>query len=238
MVIIVVIYMSEEFWRPLASDVEFRFCEICGSEEVNFLQSKEDNGVTLIRFLCRNCHTNRRVVVDAVRQIGDEEVVDGGIREAWLDEFIEEQKASGSLQSIGEVAVHTEELSYAQAPEEEEVPEYFADEVDEEDYTTMAVAPWSAGFVQEALFGIDPETWLNEQGAYKTENLDVTIQTLIGLSHNQTGAVKLTSIKCMSSAAQNANAKQKEKLKNALKMHAEDQDELTAQVANSALSSI
>ena len=236
--IIVMMYMSEEFWRPLDSDVEFRFCEICGSEEVNFLQSKEENGVTLIRFLCRDCHNNRNVVVDSVRQIGDDEVIDGGIREAWLDEFIEEQKASGSLQSIGEVAIHTEELSYAQAPEEEEVPEYFADEIEEEDYTTMAVAPWSAGFVQEALFGSDPEAWLNEQGAFQPENLDVTIQTLIGLSHNQTGAVKLTSIKCMGTAAQNANVEQIEKMKKVLKMHAEDQDELIAQVANSTLSSI
>ncbi len=223
--------MSDEFWRPLDTSMEFRFCEICGAEEeVNFLQSKEQDGIVLIRFVCRDCHTNRRVVVDAVRQIGDTEEIDSGVREAWLDEFIKEQKESGSIQSIGEVAVHTEDLSYTEAPEQEEVPEYFADEV-EEDITLMATAPWSAGFVQEALFGSDPEGWLKNQNAFNSDNLDVTIQTLIALSHNQTGAVKLSSIKCLGAAASTADSVQKEKIRNTLEELSNDQDEITAQLA-------
>jgi hypothetical protein len=230
-------YMSEEFWRPFEFEMELGSCDICGNDELRHMEAKNLSEQTVIRFLCDDCWYKRGQSAPVVtRQLGENEKVEETTRPAWMEKFIADSE--GNLQTIGQTdsdGVEDNEIGdqdlFEDSEEEDVIP------ADEKTSKRLSVAPWSAGFIQESLFGANPYAWLENQGALKEEQLQTTIKTLAALLNNQTGGVRLSAINCLGNIGK-ANNADKENIKALLNTLNDDEDELVKQMAESTINQL
>ncbi len=218
--------MSDEFYgRVLAEEMEFQFCDICGADEVNWIQIKEDEeGQKIVRFICRSCHdapTTYRP--DTVRTISDPNEFEETIKDSWVDQFIKEQQESG--------AIHTIDTSEP-IPEEEE--EEIIELEEEEEQRPLRVANWATAFIQEALFGKDPVKWLEERGAFTPAQAEITCETLVNIGVSQIGPVKESVVRCLGTLL-GVNPQVDEKIRHVLQGYANSEDSSISNLAKQYL---
>ncbi len=95
---------------------------------------------------------------------------------------------------------------------------------------------WSAGFIQEALFGEDPVKWLEKKGAFEPDRVDETVEILISLGISQIDPVKKAVIKSLGFAL-GKNELVDNKIREALEHYANLPDEEISNLARQFLGS-
>ncbi len=224
--------MSDDLFygRPLIKgkdSISFDVCEICQQKTANWLESKFENDAILVRFTCEECHNKgaekRPDEAFFARPVSEDETVPETTRPAWMEEFIQDQSQSGSIATIGDAELEPDIPDPAERGDEYQAEE--PEMVDEE--TTESISPqaeWSAAFVQEALFGPNPEEWLENQGAFKTDVLKLTLETLASFKTSQVSGVKLSAILCLAGLVRRDNSYKTQVIKE-LESFASDADE-------------
>lgn len=241
--------MSEEgfYGRPLPegfSSLEFELCEICQRKTPIWLETMFEKNTPIVRFTCNNCHEeviNKRQSNDPefyTRQFSEDEISESG-RPPWLDSFIKEQSESGSITTIDDVE---KEVPTGKDEGFSKAPDSFTSVVEQEDEgesinQDKALASWGPKFIQEALFGSNPEAWLEAQQAYKAENVDITIKTLTSFLDHDVSAVKLSAIQCLFGAYKRDN-EIKNKIIKALNKYKLDEDDNVRDFAVQTIESI
>ncbi|MCE7734469.1 MAG: hypothetical protein GPJ54_06300 [Candidatus Heimdallarchaeota archaeon] len=184
-------------------------------------------------------------------------------RPEWMQDFIDEAQEDGIIEKIGgsEEAVSNieilEELTEESEIEDEttqidvlnQTTNDFIEKSNIENNSTqyedstqipddpIVLASWSGEFVKEALFGQDPENWLDEHQAFVVENIESTIVTLAKLSENQVSNVKITAIHCLNSMVRR-HPETKYNVIDSLKNFIDDIDEMVVNYAQETINSI
>lgn len=183
-------------------------------------------------------------------------------RPGWMQDFIDDAQEDGVIEKIGgseEASSNIEILEDLQESDTEDTStqidtssqnlEDLAEEPNNEDDsdqiedlilnpdTQIVLASWSGEFVKEALFGQDPENWLDEQQAFDEENIEVTIHTLRKLSENQVSNVKITAIHCLNSVVRK-HPETKLKVIESLNNFTDDIDEMVLNYAQETINSL
>lgn len=217
--------MSEDYYgQPFGPAIRFGLCDRCNDEPPTWMVSRVDeNNQTIVSFLCELCYEVSASGLSAVTtEIENEN--ESEERPTWMEDFIKEQP--DSLQTIG-----TEiDATYADAPEEFTVE---AERYTNEGRKGIRVAKWATAFIQEALFGPNPKGWLEKQNAYTIENIDQTVHTLTSFTKNQTGAVKLSALKCLEPILQTGTAEQQKIVQATIQELTTDADDTVAALAKS-----
>ena len=201
---------NEFFGRPISgsSNIEFQFdlCEICQRKSPNWLEIQYQDEIPLIRFTCNDCHETYITSVSPKNQENirefdpDVEVVDT-VRPGWVDEFLTE--SSSNLETIETTPISETNITESDENVEiefSEAPASFSYSEDQQEYSTdtpSRLAVWAPKFIEQALFGSNPEEWLYDQGGYKQEQVDLTLMTLGNFASNDISTVKLTAIQCL-----------------------------------------
>ncbi|MHA2503249.1 MAG: hypothetical protein ACXAE3_10290 [Candidatus Kariarchaeaceae archaeon] len=236
---------SEEFYgRPLSPGVEsldFDVCEVCLRRSPEWLEVQYENNVPVVRFTCDECHqeyisrdtTTKRNIA---RQATEDDNIEEAVRPGWVDEFIKEGADTGIISTLDEPStLESSPITYAEAPQSfQEAPSEIPEEV-EESHTQIAV--WAPKFVQESLFGPNPEAWLEEQDAYSEDNLQITIATLGSMATNDVSSVKLSAIMCLSGVVRRKSSAKEDVLEK-LKEYAADPDTTVADFAKQTMNQL
>ena len=136
-------------------------------------------------------------------------------------DFIKEQREAGQLQEIGEVP----DLVYSES-NTEEIEIDVEEAEDKTNFTQVEVAPWSTGFIKEALFSADPLAWLEKQRAFDPINQLLSVKTLIPLTKSQAKKVKIASVKALVEILNNSEKSLSQKIKSELQdIYDEESDE-------------
>lgn len=239
---------EEEFFgriiNPGFNSHYFELCEICEKRAPNWIESRQDQSVSEIRLSCNECHNEYIAKLDQVPitnndaefEIYDEqpeevENITPIERPAWMQEFIDEGTKDGAIENIGgsEDAVNNID-SYNKLDDSEISVENEQSLNDVSDELSNIPATWSAGFIKEALFGLNPEEWLDRQNSYSKDNIELTIFTLAGMSSNQVTNVKISAIHCLNAAITKFPEK-KEKIIQSISRFIDDIDEIVSNYA-------
>lgn len=231
----------------------FDLCDICEKRPPNWLETNQVNNISETRVTCNECHAEYAEQPevtsspdnDSEFELYDEipsenEDVTPLERPSWMQDFIEEGKESGAIETVGgseEASSNIEILGdLDESPPEEEFSsaDIVSDQVSHNDLT---LATWSGAFVKEALFGQDPENWLEGQQAFDEENIESTILTLSKLSENQVTNVKITAIHCLNSVVRR-QPQTKSKVIESLNSFIDDIDEMVVNYANETINSL
>jgi hypothetical protein len=237
---------ADEFYgRPISrgfTSLEINLCEVCQRKSPNWLEAKFDAEIPVVRFTCDNCHEEAISSAGGLsedffaRELGDQEELPEPARPAWVEEIIKEQKEAGSIETIGSVSANqSQDTRFSAAPESfttEETPVY-----EEDDLAHRQVAGWAPKFIQEALFGPNPEGWLTDQGALEPDNIELTIKTLASFADHDMPSVKLSAIQCLNSASKK-DASFREQVINAMKAYTEDSDEMVSDFAQQTMNNL
>lgn len=232
--------MSEEefYGRPISrgfSSLAINLCEVCQRKSPTWLESKFDTEVPVVRFTCDDCHED--VISEAgglsddffARELGDQEEFPEPSRPAWVNEIIKEQEEAGSIETIG-----TPDTKDAEGSEFSAAPDTFSATeetyLDNEDISERQVAIWAPKFIQEALFGPNPEAWLVAQGGLEQDAIDLTIKTLASFVDHDMPSVKLSAIQCLQSAAKQ-NASFRDKIESVIDAYIQDTDTTVSEFA-------
>ena len=189
------------------------------------------------RMTCQSCHTEFLKKVDDLevqKQIEDFSIYDQlppenedatpVERPSWMEEFIEEGKASGNVQILDQ------DTENSPTTEENEM-------TPESDSSLQPSATWTAGFVKEALFGSNPESWLEAQGGFENSEIDTTIETLGSFYTNSVGSVKLSAILCLAGIAKR-NSSKNNRVVEELNRFLDDNEETVQSYAKETISKI
>lgn len=228
---------SNDFYgRPLSpgtENLEFDVCEICSRRSPQWLEIEYEDKIPIVRFACNECHEEYlardiNTKVNIARQINENEEITESVRPGWIDDFIKDQSDTGVISTIDEPSSPEENtITYAEAPESFQENEIISEEPSEEQ---VQIASWGAKFIQEALFGPNPESWLEETGAYDENNMALTIITLGSFANHDVPSVKLSAVQCLSGAYRR-HAASKEVVLNELSKYSEDKDETVSAFA-------
>lgn len=233
--------MSDDLFygRPISKGIDalaFDVCEICQKKTPNWLESKFENDIAIVRFTCEECHDkefkSKKINEDSFysRTLGKDEEIPETTRPAWMEDFIEEQKQSGAIESIGDETEINQEIPEFSQPSEEYQSDISEEYSDISNNVTIPLAHWSAGFIQESLFGPNPEDWLEKQGGYNTEAIKLTISTLASFSENQVAGVKLSAILCLAGIVRR-DSSFRDQVISAIERFDDDEDESVSQFA-------
>lgn len=226
----------------------FELCDVCEKRVPNWIESRQNQGVSEIRLTCDECHTDYTTKLDQIPEsdtetefeIYDEvpsevEDITPVDRPAWMQEFIDEGVKEGIIETISgseEAEAHIE--SYQELNENEEI-------IDNENLSeptiedpSIQAATWSAGFVKEALFGLNPEEWLDQQNAFSLDTVDLTIFTLTQMSVNQVTNVKISAIHCLNTVC-NRFPDKKDQIVKSIANFTEDLDEMVSNYAQQTI---
>jgi hypothetical protein len=151
-----------------------------------------------------------------------------------MEEFIEAQQESGAIESIGETEEIAQDAPDFSEPEKEFETENLEIEEEEVPEETAPLAHWSASFIQEALFGPNPEEWLENQGAFAPEALALTVTTLSSFASNQVSGVKLSAILCLAGVVRR-DSSYKDQVLQVITSYSSDEDESVSQFAQQTL---
>ncbi len=226
--------MSDDvFGRLLEDEVEIDSCDKCGSPQVKWMHKETtEHGQTMVYFFCEECHESVKIRTPTVhRQVGDAVDFEAPVRPVWMDDFLEEGKEQGSINTIGDTDINSEVLKPSEAPESlEEVTEevYSDEEMKSPELQQRVVASWSTAFIQEALFGKDPLNWLKNKNALSPDQIDQTIHTLEVLGTNQVDKVQMQVVKVLGYILDNNLFSDTEKVKNILRTYLDDNDQSIA----------
>lgn len=198
---------SNDFYgRPLnpgTENLEFDVCEVCSRRSPQWLEIEYQDNVPIVRFACNECHQeylnrDQNTRLNIARQITDNEEITETVRPGWVDEFIKDQSDTGVISTIDEpTSLGESSVTYAEAPESFQEAEIANDEPVEDQ---VQIAGWAAKFMQEALFGPNPEGWLESTGAYEDDNMKLTILTLGSFANHDVPSVKLSAVQCLAGA--------------------------------------
>lgn len=238
--------MSDDLFygRPISNGLgalSFDLCEICQRKTPIWLESKFENDMPIVRFTCEECHEKeseqKKFNEDAfyTRPSSENEELPETTRPAWMNEFIDGQKQSGAIDTIGDITEIEPEIAEFSEPEEQyqaESDQEYVSDIDEEE--VIPQAHWSAGFIQEALFGPNPEEWLEKQGGYNSEALQLTISTLTAFSNNQVSGVKLSAILCLAGLVRRDSSSKNDVI-GAIERFTNDEDESVGQFAKQTI---
>lgn len=183
-------------------------------------------------------------------------------RPTWMQDFIDDAQEDGAIETIGgseeatsniEILEDLTEDSDTEASTRidnssqniEDFKEESMSEVDPAQIEDLSPIPdahimlasWSGEFIKEALFGQDPENWLNEHHAFDNENIEITIVTLNKLSENQVSNVKITAIHCLNSVVRR-HPEMKLKVIESLNNFIDDNDEMVLNYAQETINSL
>jgi len=240
---------DEFFGRPInesTSSLEFDICEICDRRSATWVEIKHQAGIPVVRFACQQCHQdfiskNQAADPEIARQIEDEEELAEATRPGWIDDFIKDQESTGAIQSIDPSTVdinaaQLEEptMEFSEPPEEFEGESTTELEIEE---SQQQLAPWAPKFIQEALFGPNPEQWLEEQGGYTQSQHEITVRTLGSFADHKVTSVKLSAIQCLQGMT-NRFAQLKEPVLDQLRKYETDADKTVADYASQTINQI
>jgi len=227
--------MSEEefFGRPLSGsteNIEFDLCEVCQRRSPTWLEINIEDQIPVIRFSCDDCHQNyinrQPVKSEMTRQISDDEEKEDNVRPGWVDDFIKESSATIEAVDAAEKTNSEDEgqvesqMEFSEAPSSFQEPSY---QSEVQQPKSRRLANWAPKFIEQALFGSDPEGWLVSEGGYNDENIGLTIETLGSFANHDITSVKLTAIQCLQGAF-NRNASRKTEITEQLSNYQHDKD--------------
>jgi hypothetical protein len=168
--------------------------------------------------------------------LGEKEELPEPSRPAWVEEIIKEQKEAGSIETIGTISHTTsQDTEFSAAPESFTAEEELVFEEDE--ISGRQVAGWAPKFIQEALFGPNPEGWLADQRAFEPDNIELTIKTLASFVNHDMPSVKLSAIQCLNSASKRDNSLRDQVVK-VMKAYTEDSNESVSDFAEQTMKSL
>lgn len=219
------------------SSIKLETCDICKKNPPDWIETRGMGDLIEFRMSCESCHNeflNKVDDMEVQKQIEDFSIYDQlppenedatpAERPAWMEEFIEEGRASGNVQNLAE------DTNKSDVPEENEISM-------EDSSASQPAATWTAGFVKEALFGSNPESWLEAQGGFEESQIDATIETLGSLFSNSVGSVKLSAILCLAGIAKRNSSKNKQVIEE-LNRFLEDSEETVQSYAKESISKI
>lgn len=200
--------MSGEFFgRAVSGDLSFLdidLCEVCNRKSPSWVEVKQEQNTMVIRVTCSDCHQE---FIDTAsvqredlytREMGSNEELTQSTRPGWVDDFIQEGQGTIEAINLEEGNLATSEIAPSEAPSTfQEVEPASVDDTEDPEAQEIQTAPWAAGFIQEALFGANPEQWLEDQGAYDESQIDVTLPNLANFSNHNVESVKLSAIQCL-----------------------------------------
>jgi hypothetical protein len=248
--------------NPGLQSYYFELCDVCEKRSPNWIETNQIGNVSEVRVSCNECHSDylnklgipQESASEAEFEIYNEvpaenEDITPVERPAWMQDFIDEAEKDGAIETIGgseEAASNIEILGdiddetpstdtlSSEASTDQESIDILS--TTEEGIQTL-VAAWSGEFIKEALFGEDPVSWLDEQGAFNPENLNSTIYTLTKLSENQVTNVKISAIHCLNSIA-GKNPNLKAEIISSLNNFTTDMDEMVSSYAQDTINSL
>ena len=231
----------------------FDLCDVCEKRTPNWLETNQTNNVHEISLTCNDCHDeyliqlNQPTEIDSEKEFEkydeipeDNEDITPVERPAWMQDFIDDAKEIGVIETIGDSEEAVSNLEILEDLKEDSDTEIISPEIDDPNQIPddeIVLASWSALFIKEALFGQDPEKWLEEQQAFVEENVETTIVTLSKLSENQVTNVKITAIHCLSSVARRYT-QLKPRVIDSLNNYIDDIDEMIVNYAQETINSI
>ncbi|MHA2169349.1 MAG: hypothetical protein ACXAB7_05590 [Candidatus Kariarchaeaceae archaeon] len=238
--------MSDDsfYGRPIPKGkgaISFDVCEVCQQRTPTWAETNYETDTTvIIRFTCDECHereldpTRQNEEAYYTRTASEDESPAEVTRPAWMEEFIEAQQESGAIESIGETEEIAQDAPDFSEPEKEFETENLEIEEEEVPEETAPLAHWSASFIQEALFGPNPEEWLENQGAFAPEALALTVTTLSSFASNQVSGVKLSAILCLAGVVRR-DSSYKDQVLQVITSYSSDEDESVSQFAQQTL---
>ncbi len=227
----------------------FELCDVCEKRVPNWIESRQNQGVSEIRLTCDECHTDYITKLEQIPiadtetefEIYDEvptevEDITPVDRPAWMQEFIDEGVKEGIIETVSgseEAEAHIESYQELDVESEDIVEDENLSEISI-DEPSIQIATWSAGFVKEALFGLNPEEWLDQQNAFSAETVDLTIFTLSQMSINQVTNVKISAIHCLNTI-KNRYPDKKDEIISSISNFTDDLDEMVSNYAQQTI---
>ncbi|MDH5400889.1 MAG: hypothetical protein OEZ01_08995 [Candidatus Heimdallarchaeota archaeon] len=220
---------SDQFSGRMLSETEpslkFSVCEVCNVNIPNWMESKFIDTIIYVRFTCDDCHQMNIVVSHSDNPIIQEN------RDSWVEDFISEQRSSGKLTTIDTDIRIDHDFS------ETSIDEIVEDQIEEDQLNDHRVAIWSTKFIHESLFGADPVNWLDQQGAFAENEIDITIITLSNFYNNNVTNVKLSAIQCLLYLFKKSPI-HKNLIINSIKLYVNDTDPLIKEFAEQTLNQL